>query len=127
MAELLLFVLELLVEILAGVASSRSTYRFEKRIHNFTPLKCLALFGVGAVLGILWWGYKPHLLIASSWLRVLNLLAAPLLSGYSSHTLARLRQEQGLWTLRPERHFWYGFSACLGIVAVRLLLGMRLG
>ncbi|HEV2332330.1 MAG TPA: hypothetical protein VGV16_04140 [Gammaproteobacteria bacterium] len=124
MAEILIFLAELLVEILAGVASSRSTYRFEKREHNLTPLKCLLLFVAGLILGGLWWWYAPHLLIRSPWLRALNLLVAPLLSGYAAHTLARLRQERELWTVRPERHFWYGLSACVGLVTVRLLLGL---
>lgn len=124
MAEMLIFLVELLVEVVAGVVSSRSTYRFERREHNLTPLKCFLLFGAGALLGALWWAYTPHLLIRSPGLRVLNLLLAPLLSGYAAHTLARLRQERGLWTVHPVRHFWYGFSACLGLVALRLLLGL---
>lgn len=124
MAELLVFLVELLLEVLAGVVSSRSTYRFENREHNLTPLKCLLLFVAGVILGGLWWWYAPHLLIRSPWLRVLNLLAAPLLSGYAAHTLARLRQERGQWTVLPVRHFWYGLSACLGLVAARLALGL---
>lgn len=70
------------------------------------------------------WSYAPHLLIGYPWLRFFNLVAAPLLSGYAAHSVARMRQDRGEADIHPRRQFWFGFSACLGLVAVRLLLGL---
>ncbi|HLW74230.1 MAG TPA: hypothetical protein VKT74_04110 [Gammaproteobacteria bacterium] len=124
MAEILAFLVELLLEILAGVVTDRPTYRFENLKRGLTPLVCVVLFLAGAGLGALSLRFAPALSIHVTWLRLVNLLTAPLLSGYAAVTLARFYQERGRQGLVPRHHFFYAFSTCLGIVLARLLLGL---
>lgn len=84
----------------------------------------MLLFLVGSGLGALSWRHLPGLKIHVGWLRVVNLLVAPLLSGYAAVTLARFYQERGYLDLVRGHHFVSGFSACLGIVLARLLSGL---
>ena len=120
---MLLAVAELLLEVVIGLASDKPTYRFEKLDHNYTIFKCLFLFMMGAGIGGLWLWANPVLSLHSPWLRLVNLAAAPLLSGYGGQTLARFYKERGREEVVPWRHFWYSFSACLGVVLCRYAFG----
>lgn len=60
---MLLFLAELLLEVVIGLASDKSTYRFEKLDRHYTVFKCLFLFMAGAGIGGLWLWANPALSI----------------------------------------------------------------
>ena len=131
MEELLIFMLqiaaEFLVEVLGSVPfdlmfSRGSNDREERESWEIIGCLCLGVFLGGCSLIV-----APTTLLHQPWLRMINLFAAPICSGYVSYGLGLRRyaargeagQAEANW------HFWYSFMICLGAVAVRFVCATR--
>lgn len=122
---ILQIILEILLEALFGLFSDTSTYRLlDKPARDSWGLRCLVLLVFGLSVGWVSWDYVPHFLLGRPWLRLVNLIAAPLLAGYAALTLAEWRRDRGDDAVRPYRHFLYAFSASFGAVLARLCMGL---
>ena len=130
MEDLLLLVLQLILEIafeaVLGLFTDASISRLpaKPRPEWWWLLRCVALFGFGVLVGWASWDYMPHFLLGRPWLRLVNLVVAPLLAGYGAATLAQWRRDRGDSTVRPQRHFLFAFATSFGAVLARLLMGL---
>ena len=82
--------------------------------------------GLGAVLGgfslLLW----RQTMLPYPWLRICNVLVAPLVSGLLARQVAVRRQRRDM-TSNPHLHFWFALAITLGLVLVRFIYAVRLG
>ncbi len=82
--------------------------------------------GLGAVLGGLSLLAWRQTMLPHPWLRVCNVLVAPLVSGYLARQVARRRQRRGL-NSNPRLHFSFALAITLGLVLVRFIYASRPG
>lgn len=110
---------ELLIQLLgsSGISWATGNERIDKG--------CLYLFlhaGVGGGLGWLSTVFAPHLVLPYAWMRLGNLLVAPLVSGGISYGFARYAKSRGNdWD--PPTHFLHGALFALMFGAARLAFG----
>lgn len=81
----------------------------------------LALGGAIGGLSLL---IAPHLMLQSTFLRVANLIVAPITAGLGSWGLSVWRFNRGA-EVDPRTHFWTGFCFTLAFSAVRLAYAAR--
>jgi hypothetical protein len=79
---------------------------------------------LGALIGWLSVLIFPHVLLPYPWLRIANLIAAPLACGWISYALARWRQSRGL-RAEPGAHFFSGLLFALAFVVTRFVLAQK--
>ncbi len=73
---------------------------------------------VGGLLGFLSALIAPQLLLPFAWLRVANLVVAPLAAGGLAYLFARWAKARGN-AFDPRTHFWHGFLFALMFGAAR--------
>jgi hypothetical protein len=79
---------------------------------------------LGALVGWLSVLLFPYVFLPYLWLRVANLIAAPLACGWTSYAFARWRQARGAKT-DPAAHFFSGLLFALAFVVARFVLARR--
>jgi hypothetical protein len=79
---------------------------------------------LGATLGGLSIAVLPDVLLPYGWLRLLNLVLAPLVCGAVSWQVARWRARGSRGT-RPRNHFWYGAGFVFAFATVRFIFATR--
>lgn len=94
----------------------------KNRNGNFGCFGLLLFAGLGCGTGALANLFLHHLLIPWAWLREVNLLLAPLFSGYVSWLVAKWRSGRTAGD-RPFWHFWSAFVFTLGFVLIRFAFG----
>ena len=85
--------------------------------------RCFGWFVGGVVVGYISVLLFGHVVITIGVLRILNLVAAPVLSGFLFRAIAIWRSEREY--LVPRDHFWQAFWFMLGAVATRFALARR--
>lgn len=80
------------------------------------------VLGTGLGAAVNW--VHPQLLIANPWIRLANLLVAPLLSGWLSQRIAGLRALKDA-NIAAWKHFYYAAVFTLGFALVRFLFGQH--
>lgn len=90
------------------------------------PLGGVALVGagIGLIFGALSLAIHRQTMLPWPWLRVLNVVAAPLLSGLIARSAAVRRQKRGQPS-SARLHFWFAFAVTFALAAVRLAYGVR--
>jgi hypothetical protein len=77
------------------------------------------LTSVGAILGYLSAYLLPFKLLPYSWLRLVNLIIAPLVGGYVAKTIAAHRAKDDAF-IEPKVHFWNAFWFILSFLLLRI-------
>jgi hypothetical protein len=75
---------------------------------------------IGALMGGVSLLIVPHVLLPYPWLRMLNLVVAPITCGLVSWQIAKWRARFGR-DLQPLNHLWYGAAFALGVAVVRFI------
>ena len=127
MEELLLLIVQVIVEVFAesltgGLLDALSWFweaSYEKPTLRWLRYPLMVFLG-GLIGGLTVWLF-PRTLLPFGWLRIANLIVAPVISGLCSRQIARWRQAKG-YAIDPDAHGLLAASACLGIVAVRFAL-----
>jgi hypothetical protein len=124
-------VVELVVEMLAYVPWDLWLSFLERRRTTpggpfERPLGGVVLIGtaIGLVLGGISLVIRPQTMLPSAWLRILNVLAAPILSGLLARTTA-IRRSAMSQPSSPRHHFWFAFVLTLSLAVVRFAFGAR--
>ena len=116
-------VIEIVFNVLINIGVDWVVYFWERDDNNQTSLKCFLMFLAGTIIGLLSWVLIPKVMLPYSWLRILILFLSPVLAGFISLQIARIKaKRRDVW---PWRHFWYSFFACLGLVLVRFVFCAR--
>jgi hypothetical protein len=132
MEELLIVVLQGLFEVLLDVLSylpfdlsrSASPSSSTRRDTDDLLAGCFLWFMGGCVAGGLSLLVFDRSFLPTRKLRIANLVAAPVMAGFVSRTIARRREARGAFA-DPRRSFWQAFSFSLGVVLVRFAWGLR--
>lgn len=131
MEELLIVILQFLLETLLesliywpfDSATDRmlATRRSDSSAVSF-PFAVVAI--AGAVVGVISLIAWPHTWLRSPFLRIANLVLAPLLSAGSAWLIASRRAPQPMQS-PPREHAWFGFAFTTAFVLVRFIWGAR--
>ena len=81
---------------------------------------CGPLFGfavLGGIIGGLSLLFAPHAILPHPWMRIANLIVAPILAGALSALVASWVSPRRGWV--PSHHFWRAFCFALGFGLVR--------
>ena len=130
MEDILLILLQGIAEIFIQVFGSGIldlfTWRSESRDAHPSRGWILGslLFIAGCLLGWLSLLLMPHNLVPWGWLRMANLIIGPALSGWVSWRIAYWRQQRNPEVV-PRHHAISAAMACLGMVLVRFMWGVR--
>ena len=122
MEGILVVIGEILVELVLNVVVfapfDRPTSRWKPGTTNFT----LLFVGGGlAALSLLVFG-RP--IISVAWLRIANLVVAPIVCAFLFRALAERRAKKNFRIVARE-HFWHAFWFTLGWVIVRFVFAAR--
>jgi hypothetical protein len=79
---------------------------------------------VGAGVGLLMNMIYPRPVLPYDWLRMINLIAGPLLAGWTGWLFADWRRRRGAQVI-PKFHFWIGFWFVLAFDLVRFIYAKR--
>ena len=82
--------------------------------------------GLGAVLGLFSLLIRHQTMLPYPWLRIGNLLIAPLVSGLLARQVAVRRRKRGL-NSNPRLHFAFALAITLALVLVRFIYAVRPG
>ena len=133
MEEILVLILQFLLELGLELLGSCDFFDFfptsstTRKAANETD-GCIgfsfAFMLAGALCGLLVNAVHSKMLIPFAWLRIVNLCAAPLLSGGLSYYIAVRRRERAPH-INPWTRFWFGFSYTLAFVVIRFAYGTR--
>lgn len=127
---LLHFLFELLFDILISVPWDAAFWRNERARRDrglSPPSNAPILFWAaltGGVLGLMSLAVWPRTLLRFGWMRMLNLVLAPVLAGALAFNSARRRKARG--DISDEKlHAWFAALLSLAFVAVRFTWGSR--
>lgn len=119
LGELLLQVFGELIAELIG-RSVREPFRRPKPIQTWMAAIGYGIFG--AIAGIISLWVLPSLFISAEWLRIVNLIATPLVAGLVMERLGAWREMKDQETIRLDT-FSYGFVFALSMALVRFSWG----
>lgn len=127
---LLHFLFELLFDILISVPWDAAFWLNERARRNrglsppsHVPILFTAAL-VGGVLGFMSLAVWPHTLLRFGWMRMLNIVLAPALSGALAFHSARRRKARG--DVSEEKlHAWFAALLSLAFVLIRFTWGVR--
>ena len=80
---------------------------------------CVLLATAGGMLGWISAYLLPFRLLPYSWLRVLNLVVAPVVGGFTARAIAAYRSKDNV-LIEPRVHFWNAFWFTLAFVLLRI-------
>lgn len=130
MEEILVIILqitfELALELLVYAGLDFTAWSFTREEEHGSA-GCGAMFVfflIGAGLGALLNQFHPQPILAYGWLRIINLVAAPLLAGGIAWLFADWRRRRGAKIL-PSLHFFFAFWFVLGFDLVRFIYAKR--
>jgi len=120
------FVGELLIESLMyfpwDIFMASYERKKEGEINNFGWFAISLFFGIG--IGYVSLRLLPKIIIQYSWLRILNLILAPLIAGAIAVNMSKRREQKEL-TTNNKLHYLIGFLFTLGLVSVRYVLSQK--
>lgn len=130
MEEVILFVLsflgELLLESLAYFPWDLFVISYEKRkdgeINRFGWCLLSLILGIG--LGSASTLIYSKIILDAGWLRIANLILAPLLAGAIAVKMSRRREQKEI-TTNNKFHYLIGFLFTLGLVATRYVMAVK--
>jgi hypothetical protein len=126
---LLQFVFELLLEFLMWLPWDSLLWSRERRVspESRNPDGWLVPLG-GTILGLTMGGISlvvlPNTLLVHEGARLVNIVAAPLVSGGLAALLARRRERRGQ-SSSAKLHFWFAFAFSLSLLVVRFTWAER--
>ena len=130
MEEILILLLQLFfelgLELLIWTGLDLAAWSITRQEKHGT-VGCSAMFVfflIGAGLGALMNWLYPRPLLDYEWLRIANLILAPVLVGGAAWLFAEWRRRRGA-KLLPSLHFWFAFCFVLGFDAVRFAYSRR--
>jgi hypothetical protein len=109
---------ELIAELIGR--SVKEPFRRPKPIHPWLAAIGYGIFGAIAGAISLW--VLPSLFISAEWLRIVNLIATPLVAGLMMERLGAWREMKDQETIRLDT-FAYGFVFALSMALVRFTWG----
>jgi hypothetical protein len=121
---ILQFVIEVLFESFTYLPFEWATTRRERPQRDWILGPCVGWLVGGACLGGLSLLIVPHTVLRHPWMRIANLIVAPLISATLAKWLARYRQQRTA-TVDPQHQFWYAFWFSLGITAIRFVYASK--
>jgi hypothetical protein len=90
----------------------------------------LAIVIIGLLLGAALGGFslliRRQTMLPYPWLRILNVLVAPIISGLLARQVAYRRRKRGL-NSEPRLHFAFALAITLALVLVRFIYAVRPG
>lgn len=117
------FIVEVVTEVVCGLPFDYALKgKDEKQINKFA-LGIVAIV-LGAILGGLSLLVWPHTFVASSNLRIVNLMLAPAISAVSAFQIAKARQGSGVKT-SSLRHAVATGLFTFGLTAIRMAFGQH--
>lgn len=123
---MLSFVGELLIESLVyfpwDIFMASYERKKEGEINKFGWCVISLFFGIG--IGYVSLLLLPKIIIQYSWLRILNLILAPLIAGAIAVNMSKRREQKEL-TTNNKLHYLIGFLFTLGLVSVRYVLSKK--
>lgn len=127
MEEVLVLILQVTVEIFinAGLPWPAEAAQNPKQPERDKILTmCLLWFCGGIVVGLASLALLPRFIAGTQELRIITLVAAPVLSGFVAHAIATRRARSNA-NINPRNHFWQSFWCALGIVIIRFVYVSR--
>jgi hypothetical protein len=124
-ALILQFVIEVLFESFTYLPFEWATTRGERPLRDAITGPCVGWLVGGACLGGLSLLIVPHTVLHQPWMRIANLIAAPLVSATVAKWLAQYRQQSNP-SVVPQHQFWYAFWFSLGTTAIRFVYASKL-
>ncbi len=109
---------ELIAELIGR--SVKEPFRRPKPIHPWLAAIGYGIFG--AITGAISLWVLPALFISAEWLRIVNLIATPLVAGLMMERLGAWREMKDQETIRLDT-FAYGFIFALSMALVRFTWG----
>jgi len=73
---------------------------------------------IGGMLGWMSAYFVPFRLLPYSWLRLLNILVAPLVGGFTARAISAYRAKENAF-VEPKVHFWSAFLFTLAFMLLR--------
>ena len=117
------FTVEVIGSILTGVPFGFNTRKPAQPESESMFLRIMLTF-MGGVLGWASAYLVPFRLLPYSWLRLLNLLIAPIIGGYTAKVIAGYRAKENV-LIDPKVHFWNAFWFTLAFALLRLAYASR--
>lgn len=124
LALLLQFLIEVVFESLGYLPFEILTTHKDREALDSIGGACTAWLVVGGIIGGLSLLALDHSLLHYGWLRIANLVVAPLSAGFVAQAFARRRQASRPW-IEPRNQFWFAFWFSLGIAAVRFVYAIK--
>jgi hypothetical protein len=121
MEELLIIVIQFLIEVVGEALLSipfDCTCRVRDKPENPVIWPAFVLLVVGGSCGWVANGFVPPLIHVPA-LRVLSLIASPLLAGGIGYRIAKFQSQRRNPLIEPKRHFWYSLAFTIGLASVR--------
>ena len=115
---LIQFVIEVLFESLGYLPFEWATTRKDRGPRESIGGACTAWLLIGALVGGASLIFLDHSLLHHAWLRIANLVVAPVCAGCIAEVFAARRRATRPW-IEPRHQFWYAFWFSFGIAAVR--------
>ncbi|GAB3253084.1 hypothetical protein GCM10027296_20090 [Chitinimonas naiadis] len=121
MEEILILIAQFLIEVVAQVLIELP-FEFSKgrkdRPEEGSWLRYMVFLFIGGLAGGVSLYFFPGTLLHQPWLRVANLLVAPLLSAALAQAIAEHRRDANPF-ISPSVHAWTAFWFTLGLAGVR--------
>ena len=124
-ALILQFVIEVLFESFTYLPFEWASTRRERTQRDSITSPCFGWLIGGACLGGLSLLIVPHTVLHQPWMRVTNLIAAPLVSASMAKGFALYRQQCNP-SVVPQHQFWYAFWFSLGTTAIRFVYASKI-
>ena len=122
MEELITIAVQFTVEVIGSVFIA-TPFGFNTRRpvqpESGSMLLRVVFTAVGGMLGWMSAYFVPFRLLPYSWLRLLNLVVAPIVGGYTAKRIAAYRARDNV-LIDPKVHFWNAFWFTLAFALLRL-------
>ena len=113
---------EVLLQILLQALVEMGLHMFASKLRKPNPwLAAVGYAMLGGLVGIISLWLHPQHYTPAGWLRVLNLVATPILAGLVMMALGWWRRRRGDTAIGLDR-FWYGYLFALAVGVVRFHL-----
>jgi hypothetical protein len=122
MGEIFWFIFELTIQVLASTPIDLAIYQHDKKKGYVDKILVYILFGgsCGVFIGVFSLIFFPRALLPVAWMRITNLILAPILAGGILGAIAIAFSKKREYVF-PKAHFWSAFCFVLSLALIRFL------